>query len=354
MDAEPSIIKESLGAIARQLGFTDCRVAAAQPCLHADALYRWLTAGMHAGMEWMARNPERRVNPVEVLPGCRSVICLAYPYDSPAVRAAGQGEICLYAHGRDYHGILEEKLADLSELLSVYGGVQRAYVDAGPVMERDFAEACGLGWRGKSGLAIRPDVGPRFFIAVILTTLALEPDAPHANRCGTCRRCVMACPTGAIGPNGALDANKCLSYWTIEHKGAIPAEIRPLIGNRLYGCDACVRNCPWGTKKSAVTDERFRMPKYLAKRPLRDLMTLSGAEFAALFKHSPIKRIKREGFLRNACIVMGNTGTIDDIGFLENLQFDSDMVAEHARWAMERIAARHALKGKIRDKSERK
>ncbi len=298
---------------------------------------------MHAGMQWMTRNPERRINPSEVLPGCRSVICLAYPYDSSTGRAEEQGKICLYAHGRDYHGILEEKLADLSELLSVYGGVQRAYVDAGPVMERDFAEVCGLGWRGKSGLVIRTDVGPRFFIAVILTTLALEPDVAQVSRCGTCRRCVTSCPVGAIGPNGTVDANKCLSYWTIEHKGAIPVEIRPLIGNRLYGCDDCVRCCPWGAKKYVVTDERFRMPKYLANWPLRDLMTLGGGDFATIFRHSPIKRIKREGFLRNACIVMGNTGTIDDIDFLRNLPFVSDMVAEHARWAMERIAARHAL-----------
>lgn len=135
-----------------------------------------------------------RVNPVEVLPGCRSVICLSYDYDSSVSRPSGSGSICLYAHGRDYHGILEEKLADLSELLSIYGGEQKGYVDAGPVMERDHAEACGLGWRGRSGLIVRRRGGSRFFIATLLTTLELEPDAPASGTCGSCRRCVEACP----------------------------------------------------------------------------------------------------------------------------------------------------------------
>ena len=181
-------------------------------------------------MEWMARSLERRVNPAEVLPGCRSVICLSYDYDSSVSRPSGSGSICLYAHGRDYHGILEEKLADLSELLSIYGGEQKGYVDAGPVMERDHAEACGLGWRGRSGLIVRRRGGSRFFIATLLTTLELEPDAPASGTCGSCRRCVEACPAGAIMENGLVDANRCLSYWTIEHRGAIPEDIRPLIG----------------------------------------------------------------------------------------------------------------------------
>ncbi len=310
--------------------------------------------GWHAGMEWMSRNPERRVDPGEVLPGCRSVICLSYPYDSPGKREPGQGDICLYAHGRDYHGILEDKLADLAELLSIYGGQQRAYVDAGPVLERDVAAACGLGWRGKSGLLVRPVGGSRFFIAVLLTTLALEPDEPIVNRCGTCRRCVEACPTGAIASNGLVDANKCLSYWTIEHKGAIPTEIRPLIGDRLYGCDVCVRQCPWNRKTQPTTDERFRLPKYLSKLSLKDLATLSAEEFAVIFRNSPIKRIKREGLLRNVCIVLGNVGTLDDVSVLEGMRDQGALVAEHARWAVTRIRERHADMTPQGEKSEGK
>ncbi len=309
---------------------------------------------MHAGMEWMSRNPERRVDPREVLPGCQSVICLSYPYDSPGKRAAGQGNICLYAHGRDYHGILEDKLADLAELLSIYGGQQRAYVDAGPVTERDVAQSCGLGWRGKSGLLVRRVEGSRFFIAVLLSTLALERDEPCVNRCGNCRRCVEACPTGAIGADGMVDANKCLSYWTIEHKGAIPPEIRPLIGDCLYGCDTCVRQCPWNRKMQSATDERFRLPKYLSKLSLQDLLTLSAEEFAVIFKNSPIKRIKREGLLRNACVVLGNAGTLDDVRVLEGMSVESPLVAEHAAWAADRIRERHALMTPQGDKSEGK
>lgn len=338
---DPAVIKDSLCAVSRQLGFSGCRVARAGKCPHAEKLFQWLERGWHAGMEWMARVPERRANPGEVLPGCRSVICLSYDYDSPAVRPEREGSICLYAHGKDYHGIVEEKLADLVELLSLYGGEQKGYVDAGPVMERDHAEACGLGWRGRSGLIVRRKGGSRFFIATLLTTLELEPDAPVSHGCGSCRRCVDLCPTGAIMENGQVDAGRCLSYWTIEHRGSIPEEIRPLIGSRLYGCDTCVTVCPWNRKSLPEADERFRMSRLLASIPLRDLLSLDADGFAALFRHSPVKRIKREGLLRNGCIVLGNAGTPDDIGFLESLSGESPLVAEHASWAADRILRRH-------------
>ena len=338
---DSSVIKDSLRSVSRSLGFSDCRVARAGRALHADELFRWLESGWHAGMDWMARFPERRVNPAEVLPGCRSVVCLAYDYDSPGGRPEGQGSLCLYAHGRDYHGILEEKLADLSELLSVYGGEQKGYVDAGPVMERDHAEACGLGWRGRSGLMVRRRAGSRFFIATLLTTLEMEPDAPASCGCGRCRRCVDECPAGAIMEDGLVDANRCLSYWTIEHRGSIPEEIRLLIGPRLYGCDTCVTVCPWNRKRLPDADERFRMPHGLASIPLKELLSVDAEGFATLFRNSPLKRIKREGLLRNGCIVLGNGGTPDDIEFLQGLCGESALVAEHAAWAIGNILRRH-------------
>lgn len=338
---EPAVIKDSLCAVSRLLGFSGCRVARAGKSPHAEKLFQWLERGWHAGMEWMARSPERRADPAEVLSGCRSVICLSYDYDSPRGRTEGQGSICLYAHGKDYHGILEEKLADLLELLSIYGGEHKGYVDAGPVMERDHAEACGVGWRGRSGLIVRRKGGSRFFIATVLTTLELEPDAPVSHGCGSCRRCANLCPAGAIMENGQVDAGRCLSYWTIEHRGSIPEEMRPLIGSRLYGCDTCVTVCPWNGKPLPDADERFRMSRRLASLPLRDLLSLDADGFAALFRNSPLKRIKREGLLRNGCIVLGNTGTPEDIDFLKALSGESPLVAEHASWAVERILRRH-------------
>lgn len=347
---DSAAVKDALLTVSGQLGFSGCRVARAGKSRHAGDLFRWLERGWHAGMDWMARSPERRVDPAEVLPECRSVVCLAYDYDSLYGRTEWEGNICLYAHGRDYHGLLEEKLADLSELLSLYGGEQRGYVDAGPVLERDHAEACGLGWRGRSGLIVRRKGGSRFFIATLLTTLELEPDAPVSHGCGHCRRCVDLCPAGAIMENGLVDANRCLSYWTIEHRGAIPEEIRPLIGTRLYGCDTCVTVCPWNRRPLAEADERFRMSRELASVPLRALLSLDAAGFTALFRNSPLRRLKREGLLRNGCIVLGNSGTPDDIDFLRKLSGESVLVAEHASWAVERIRARHAVKGRGNEK----
>ena len=171
--------------------------------------------------------------------------------------------------------------------------------------------------------------------------LELEPDTPVSHGCGSCRRCADLCPTGAIMENGQVDAGRCLSYWTIEHRGSIPEEIRPLVGTRLYGCDTCVTVCPWNGKPLPEADERFRMSRLLASIPLRDLLALDAGGFADLFRNSPLKRIKREGLLRNGCIVLGNAGTPDDIDFLKALSGESSLVAVHASWAVERILRRH-------------
>lgn len=346
---DPSVIKNSLFFVARQLGFSECRVARVEDNSRLERLSTWLERGWNAGMEWMARAPQRRANPAEVLPDCRSVICLSYDYDSPIGRLPSEGSICLYAHGRDYHGILEEKLVDLQDFLAIYGGEQRGYVDSGPVMERSHAEACGLGWCGRSGMIVRRKGGSRFFIAVLLTTLELPPDAPIPNSCGNCHRCLNLCPTGAIRENGLVDACRCLSYWTIEHRGAIPEEIRPLIGLRLYGCDTCVTVCPWNAKPLPSSDVRFYMSKMLASTSLRELMSLDADGFAAMFRDSPLKRIKREGLLRNGCIVLGNGGSLDDIDFLKSLFAESPMVAEHASWAVRRILQRYEKNALLND-----
>lgn len=340
MQVDPQMIKEAVCDVAGQLGFSDCRVAVAEPCLYGEEFLSWLGAGMNAGMEWLARTPQRRLDPRMVLEGCKSVICLSYDYGSLGGRSDEDGQICTYAHGKDYHEIIEEKLADVAELLELYGGCQRCYVDAGPVLERSVAQRCGLGWRGKSGMIVRKQGGSRFFIACVLTTLKLPADAPVKNYCGQCRKCVEVCPTNAILSTGLVDSRRCLSYWTIEHKGSIPVEMRPLIGNRIYGCDDCVGVCPWNKGGMVCKELRFSMSNKLKMMSLYELLTLDDSGFATLFRATPIKRIKREGLFRNICVVLGNIGTEKDIKILKNLRINSQMVAEHAYWAINQIETR--------------
>lgn len=341
---DPSIIKSSVCEIARDMGFSDCRIAASKQASSSEHYIKWLDQGMNAGMEWMARNVERRCNPDLVLDGCKSVICLSFPYGSRSSRDAGEGSIALYAHGGDYHSLLESKLNDLCEILSNYGGEHRFYVDAGPVMERDFAVDSGIGWRGKSGLVVREVGGSRFFLGVILTTLELPVDMPVRNRCGFCQRCVQSCPTDAILSDGSVDARKCLSYWTIEHRGVIPEEWRKAIGDRLYGCDTCSKVCPWTRKTQVPFDNYFSLPKQLRDISLEKVLSLSEEEFRDLFRNSPIKRVKWQGLIRNACIVAGNSGNSLYIKALTSLLNGDDVISEHAQWALGQIHQKDAPK----------
>ncbi len=326
----------SLRHVALQLGFSACEVAPAVRAPHAEAYMDWLERGCHGCMDWMARNPERRCNPVEVVPGCQSVLCLTYEY------GGGGDAKCLgisrYARGVDYHRTMEEKLADLCCLMEEYDGEQRFYVDTGPVLEREFAALAGIGWRGRSGLIVREKGGSRFFLGTILTTLQLPYSSSARNRCGNCSRCVTACPTGALDDDGMLDARLCISYWTIENKEGIPEEMRPLIGARIYGCDACQDACPWnGRGAPGRADSQFLPTRRLLGMTWRDLLGLSEDEFADMFRLSSIRRIKRRGLFRNICVALGNAGTAGDLPALSLLLEGDPMVAEHARWAIDRI-----------------
>ncbi len=232
----------------------------------------------------------------------------------------------------------------LDQLLSAEGGRQRCYVDTGPVLERDFAAESGAGWQGKSTMLLHPDLGTFYFLAVILTTLELEPDAPIAPRCGSCTACLDACPTGAIRRDAPyhLDARRCISYLTIEHKGAIPEELRPLLGDRIYGCDECLDVCPWNRFAIASREAAFQARPATVGLPLRDYLAMDEARFAEMFRGSPILRTKRRGLLRNVCVALGNVGAPEDLPALAAAARDAEpLVAEHARWAIERIQARH-------------
>jgi epoxyqueuosine reductase len=328
---------------ARMLGFDECRIAAAREATHAREFGEWLADGSHGDMAWMGRDPRQRGDPRLVLDGCRSVICLAlnyYPGGSPDARGTGY-RIARYAWNEDYHDIIRGKLRAFDELLQQAGGAQRTFTDTGPVLERDFASDSGLGWNGKSTVQIHRTLGTWFFLAEILTTLELEPDTPMADHCGKCDRCMHACPTGAITAPHRLDARKCISYLTIEHKGPIPPEFREAIGDRIYGCDDCLAACPWNRHAQLSHELRFHARDDLFRHSLRDFLALDDVGFRSLFAQSPIKRIKRARFLRNVCVALGNTGTAVDLPALEKAALDPEpLISEHATWAITRIRCR--------------
>lgn len=339
--ADTGTIKSAVVARAIELGFAECRVARALPAAHRDVFERWIAEGRHGDMAWMAKSPARRADPREILPGARSIIVLAMNYYQAGSHPGAGYRIARYAWNDDYHDLIEGKLRDLAAVLGSYGGQQRWYVDTGPVLERDFASESGLGWNGKSTMQIHRHLGTWFFLAEIITTLPLQPDPSGRDLCGRCTRCMDACPTGAITVPHQLDARRCISYLTIEHKGPIPMELRSAIGDRLYGCDDCLDACPWNRFAAASREAAFQAREAVFSKSLAELLALSDEEFRALFARSPIKRIKRPGFLRNVCIVLGNVGTPDDLPFLDVASRDSDpLIAEHARWAMDEIKSR--------------
>lgn len=328
----------ALVSASRRLGFSACRIAPAVPTPFGDRYRDWLARGCGASMDWLERQLEKRLNPALVLSDVRAIAMLAFDY-APRDARTLPGRFARYAQGEDYHLIIEEKLADLDETLQIYGGCQRCYVDAGPVNERDYAELSGIGWRGRSGQIIRSAKGSLFFLATILTTLPLPPDSPVHSRCGACHRCEESCPGGAL-KDGLCDSRRCLSYWNIEHKGSIPEEWRVRMGDRLYGCDICLEACPWNTLAREASDTRLLMPREIADMPLRGFLSLDEDGFLSLFRRSPVRRIKRERFLRNVCCVLGNIGGENDMPALRRSLQDAPLIAEHAEWALKRIEAR--------------
>jgi epoxyqueuosine reductase len=342
-----SVSSEAVKYIAASLGLDDCRIAAVTgPAAHAEEYRQWVAAGEYGDMTYMAKSPARRMDPREVLPGVRSMVTVALNYFRPAPesradRDGARGRIARYAWGDDYHDLMDAKLRDLAAALAEMGGRQRLYVDTGPVLERDWASAAGLGWNGKSTVQIHPKLGTWIFLGEILTTLDLAPDPPSRDHCGSCTRCITACPTAAITGPRHVDARRCISYLTIEHKGPIPEEFRRAIGDRIYGCDDCLDVCPWNRFAKESRESAFAARPFVAGWTLREFLSLTDAAFRELFRRSPIKRIKRPAFLRNVCVALGNTGDADDLPALEIAERDSDpLIAEHARWAIGEIRRR--------------
>ena len=339
--AAPASLKAEIVARAKALGFDGCRVARADAPRHAGEFREWLGAGAAGEMEWLRRGEEKRCDPSLVLPGARSVIVLAMNYWQGNADPAPAGRIARYAWGDDYHDVMLEPLRKLGDFLTEFGGEQKCYVDTGPILERDFAAEAGIGWQGKSTMLVDPQLGTWFFLGEILTTLELPADAPQPHRCGTCTRCITACPTGAITDAHRLDARRCISYLTIELKGSIPLEFRPLIGDRIYGCDTCLDVCPWNRFAAASREASFAARPAVATMQLRDFLSLDDERFRTFFRGSPIKRIKRRGLLRNVCVALGNIGTDDDLPALQKAAADPEpLIAEHATWAINEITQR--------------
>jgi epoxyqueuosine reductase len=338
-------VKSQLASFCNELGFESCRIAPCAAPDHADEFEQWIAEGAAGEMSYMARGAEKRVNPQKILPGARSVIVLGLNYfQGTKIRrsqTAATGVVARYAWGDDYHDVIAAKLDKIDKFLQQFGGEQKCYVDTGPILERDHAARAGIGWHGKSTMLINERLGTWFFLAEILTTLELEPDAPARDRCGKCTRCIDACPTGAITAPHKLDARRCISYLTIELKGAIPVEFRPLIGDRIFGCDDCLEACPWNRFAQLSRETAFAPRPSTTAFALRDYLRLNDTEFRDLFRRSPIKRIKRRGFLRNVCVALGNVGTRDDLPALEEAADGPEpLITEHARWAIRQIQQR--------------
>ena len=329
---------------ALELGFNDCRFTSAAPPASAENFQNWLAQNKHGEMAWLESNADKRMEPQKVLPGAKSVICLAASYaqePSTRNRKPETGLIARYARFTDYHDVLADRLKVLTNFVDLVADRKVRslwYVDTGPVLERDFAERAGLGFVGKHTNLISRRLGNWIFLAEILTTLELEPDAAEKNHCGNCTRCLAACPTQAITAPFELDARKCISYLTIELKGSIPEEYRRAIGNRIYGCDDCLAVCPWNKFAHEGSMMKPHARHDLAQLNLLKLLKLDETQFKKQFAGTPMLRTKRRGLVRNVCVALGNVG--DEIA-LPDLKIACDdrepLIAEHARWAIDEI-----------------
>ena len=345
-------------AAARALGFEMAGVVTRRDSAHLPHFRKWLQSGLHGTMAYLERpDAVRRRGSLDLtLPAFRSALVVAHSYAGPHP-ATPPGDpsraiIARYARGRDYHHVIAERLEELGCGLERAAGravERRAYVDTGPILERELAALAGLGWFGKNTMLIHPRRGSYFFIGVLLTDLPFAPSAPfREEHCGTCRRCLDACPTGALlgrDDSGApvMDATRCISYLTIELKGAIPEELRPAIGNRVFGCDICQEVCPWNEKFAAPTAEPAYAPHPDLDGPTliglaARLLEMSGKAFIREFADSPVSRARRNGLLRNVCVALGNWGAREAVPVLERAARDqSALVREHADWALGRI-----------------
>jgi len=337
---------------ANRLGFPLVGVTSPDPPDHLDSFHVWLSKGYHASMDWIAaeRFLERRSDPRAILPECKSILVLGSPYPTPKGNLKG-GNIASYALNQDYHEVLQEKLKYLLDFLEEKVGrpvLNRWYTDTGPILERELAMRAGLGWIGKNTTLINKEIGSYFFLAEILLGIELVADSPVTESyCGSCTRCLDTCPTGALRAPYTLDANRCISYLTIEHKNEIPLDLRPLMGDWIYGCDICQIVCPWnkpGAEAQHILEKLQPRTELLAVNLATEL-DLSQKEFSARFKGSPVKRAKRRGYLRNVAVALGNLKDSAALPVLAAaLQDNEPLIRGHAAWALGKIGGENVQK----------
>ncbi|MCC7425750.1 MAG: tRNA epoxyqueuosine(34) reductase QueG [Alphaproteobacteria bacterium] len=339
--------REAVRAEAQRRGFDAVGFAPASlPDAARADLRAFLAQGLHGDMGWMAETEARRGDPNALWPEARSVIVLAASYapeQDPLAELAqsDRGYVSVYARGRDYHDVMKGRMKGLGQwVMSRFGGSFKVFVDTAPVMEKPLAAQTRLGWQGKHTVLVSRQFGSWLFLGEIFTTLALEPDEPHRDHCGRCRRCMDICPTDAFPAPYRLDVRRCISYLTIEHEGPIPEELRPAIGNRVFGCDDCVAVCPWNSFAQAAREMAFAPRGALRGPELARLAALDDGAFRALFAASPVKRTGRDRFVRNVLVAIGNSGEsallpaararLDDASFI---------VRDAAQWAVQRLEA---------------
>ena len=344
---------------ALRLGFVACGIASAEPDPEARRTFEErIASGTYAGLPWFTQErAERCTDPSRVFTGVRSVVTVAAPYSTVAAPAAdGQlrGRVARYAWGQDYHRVLEKKLRRLRAFLEAEapGTRSRALVDYGPLAERAFAARAGIGWFGKSTNLLLPGAGSWVLLAELLTTAELEPDLPLRKTCGACTRCIDACPTNALAGGYVVDNERCISYQTIENRGPIPHDLRPLIGDWVFGCDICQEYCPVGRGGATAPLPQLAPADSEAAAPaLLPLLDLTEEQFRQRFAGRAIMRTKRDGLVRNACVVLGNLGRPEAVPALTRALGDpSSLVRGHAAWALGRIgggAARAALQARL-------
>ncbi|MXP29408.1 tRNA epoxyqueuosine(34) reductase QueG [Porphyrobacter algicida] len=347
--AATTAFQDDLRSEALNLGFAQIGFAPAQGYrLQGERLERWLGEGNHGSMEWMEARKAQRGSPQGLWPEANSVIALGMSYAPAVDPLALEGDeekarISVYAQGRDYHDVVKKALKALARWMVARepDSELKVFVDTAPVMEKPLGQVAGLGWQGKHTNLVSTSHGSWLFLGAIYTTLDLAPDAPHRDRCGSCRACQDACPTDAFPEPYRLDARRCISYLTIEHKGPIAEEFRPALGNRIYGCDDCLAVCPWNKFASAAQANAKLLPRdELVAPDLAELLTLDDAAFRVKFSGSPIKRIGRDRFVRNCLYAAGNSANAALLRQVRPLLSDPDpVVADAAHWAEARLTA---------------